>query len=64
MSKLYMGVEIGGTKQQILVVDEGGNIYGRSTRKTNAPRSYQEIFADMAECARDAAKEAESALML
>jgi glucokinase len=39
------------------VVDEDGVIYGRSARKTNAPRAYQEIFYDMAQCAFDAAKE-------
>lgn len=53
----YVGIDLGGTNIAAAVVDEEGTIYGRSTRKTNAPRSYEEIFSDMAECARDAAKE-------
>jgi glucokinase len=38
------------------VVDEYGVIYGRAKRKTRAPRPYNEIFDDMALCAREAAK--------
>ena len=53
----YVGIDLGGTNIAAAVVDEYGTIYGRSTKKTNAPRSYREIFSDMAECARDAAKE-------
>ena len=55
--KYYVGIDLGGTNIAAAVVDEDGTIYGRSTRKTNAPRSYEEIFSDMAECAKDAAKE-------
>ena len=55
--KYYVGIDLGGTNIAAAVVDENGIIYGRSTRKTNAPRSYQEIFSDMAQCAYDAAKE-------
>ena len=53
----YVGIDLGGTNIAAAVVDEAGIIYGRSTKKTNAPRPYEEIFADMAECAREAAKE-------
>lgn len=53
----YVGIDLGGTNIAAAVVDEYGVIYGRSTRKTNAPRPFGEIFSDMAECAKDAAKE-------
>lgn len=53
----FVGIDLGGTNIAAAVVDEYGVIYGRSKRKTNAPRSYEEIFSDMAECAFDAAKE-------
>ncbi len=53
----YVGIDLGGTNIAAAVVDEYGTIYGRSTRKTNAPRPYEEIFSDMAACAFDAAKE-------
>lgn len=55
--KYYVGIDLGGTNIACGVVDEYGVIYGRSVRKTNAPRPYGEIFKDMAECAFDAAKE-------
>lgn len=55
--KYFVGIDLGGTNIVAAVVDENGLIYGRSTRKTNTPRSYEEIFSDMAECAFDAAKE-------
>ena len=53
----YVGIDLGGTNIAAAVVDEYGTIYGRTTRKTNAPRPFGEIFSDMAECAKDAAKE-------
>lgn len=53
----YIGIDLGGTNIVAAVVDENGNIYGRAERKTNMPRSYQEILTDMAECAKEAAKE-------
>lgn len=56
-SHYYLGIDLGGTNIAAAVVDEEGVIYGRSTRKTNAPRPYEEIFNDMAECAFDAARE-------
>lgn len=55
--KYYVGIDLGGTNIVAAVVDEYGVIYGRAKRKTGASRSYAEIFADMAECARDSAKE-------
>ena len=53
----YVGIDLGGTNIAAAVVDGNGVIYGRSKRKTNAPRAYEEIFEDMAECAKDAATE-------
>jgi len=55
--KYFVGIDLGGTNIAAAVVDEYGVIYGRSTRKTNAPRPYGEIFTDMAKCAFDAVKE-------
>ena len=37
------------------VIDEFGNIYGRAIRKNVIPRPYNEIFDDMALCAKEAA---------
>ena len=53
----YIGIDLGGTNIASAVVDEYGVIYGRATRKTNAPRTFEEIFEDMSQCAIDAAKE-------
>ena len=53
----YIGIDLGGTNIVAAVVDEYGTIYGRASRKTNAPRPYQEILTDMAECAKEAAIE-------
>ena len=53
----YIGIDLGGTNIVAAVVDEYGTIYGRSTRKTKAPRAYKDIFKDMSKCAKDAAKE-------
>ena len=55
--KYYVGIDLGGTNIVAAVVDEYGVIYGRAKKKTNASRSYNEIFDDMAECAKNAAKE-------
>ncbi len=45
----HIGIDLGGTNIVAAVVDEYGVIYGRASRKTNAPRPYQEILTDMAE---------------
>jgi len=55
--KYYVGIDLGGTNIAAAVVDEYGIIYGRAKRKTNSSRSYNEIFDDMAECAKEAAIE-------
>lgn len=55
--KYYVGIDLGGTNIAAAVVDEYGVIYGRTKKKTNASRSYNEIFDDMAECAKEAAEE-------
>lgn len=54
--KYYIGIDLGGTNIVAAVIDENGKIYGRSTRKTMLPRTYKEIFEDMAICAKEAAK--------
>lgn len=51
----YIGIDLGDTNIVAAVVDENGVIYGRSSCETNVPRPYQEIFTDMAECAKEAA---------
>lgn len=53
--RYFVGIDLGGTNIASAVVDEFGNIYGRSWRKTSAPRPYNEIFDDMALCAKEAA---------
>lgn len=53
--RYFVGIDLGGTNIACAVVDEFGNIYGRAIRKTNAPRPYNEIFNDMALCAKEAA---------
>ena len=53
--RYFVGIDLGGTNIASAVVDEFGNIYGRATRKTAMPRPYNEIFDDMAFCAKEAA---------
>lgn len=53
--RYFAGIDLGGTNIAAAIVDEYGVIYGRAKRKTNAPRPYNEIFDDMALCAREAA---------
>ncbi|MFA7637136.1 MAG: type I phosphomannose isomerase catalytic subunit [Monoglobales bacterium] len=53
--RYFVGIDLGGTNIAAAVVDEYGTVYGRAKRKTNMPRSYQEIFDDMAVCAKEAA---------
>lgn len=52
--RYFVGIDLGGTNIAAAVVDEYGVIYGRAKRKTLAPRPYNEIFDDMALCAREA----------
>lgn len=52
----FIGIDLGGTNIAAAVVDEYGVIYGRAKRKTLSPRPYNEIFDDMAICAREAAE--------
>lgn len=53
--RYFIGIDLGGTNIAAAVVDEYGVIYGRAKKKTNAPRPYNEVFDDMALCAREAA---------
>lgn len=52
----FVGIDLGGTNIAAAVVDEYGVIYGRAKRKTLSPRPYNEIFDDMAACAKEAAE--------
>ena len=51
--RYYVGVDLGGTNIVAAVVDEYGVIYGRASRKTNAPRPYSEVFDDVVACVRE-----------
>lgn len=53
--RYFVGIDLGGTNIAAAVVDQYGVIYGRAKKKTRAPRPYNEIFDDMALCAREAA---------
>ena len=56
-TRYFVGIDLGGTNIATAVVDDKGNIYGRSKRKTLSPRPYNEIFDDMIKCARDCVEE-------
>lgn len=49
-----IGIDLGGTNLVSAAVDEDGVIYGRARMKTNAPRPWSAVFADMAICAHRA----------
>ena len=55
--RYFVGIDLGGTNIAAAVVDEDGVIYGRAKTKTMSGRPYNEIFDDMAECAKKAAEE-------
>lgn len=54
--RYFVGIDLGGTNIAAAVVDEYGTIYGRAATKTKMPRPYNEIFDDMALCARKSAE--------
>ena len=56
--KYYIGIDLGGTNIVASVVDENYQILTKASVKTNLPRPEQEIAADMAAVARQAAEEA------
>ncbi len=56
--RFFVGIDLGGTNIAVGVCDENGNILGRAKKKTHAPRPYNEIFDDMAECAKLACESA------
>ena len=58
VSKVRVGVDLGGTNISVGVVDSDYNIIGRGGRKTNAPRSAQEIFVDIDAAVREAVENA------
>ncbi|MDR0928910.1 MAG: ROK family glucokinase [Oscillospiraceae bacterium] len=53
-----IGIDLGGSKIAVGVVDENGQILSRSERPTGAKRPWQAVVRDMGECAIDAAKKA------
>lgn len=53
-----IGIDLGGTNIAVGVVDENISIIGRGKRKTNSPRSAEEIFKDMADATKDAIADA------
>ena len=56
--KYYIGIDLGGTNIVAGVVNENYQILTKASVKTNLPRPEQEIAADMAAVARQAAEEA------
>ena len=56
--KYYIGIDLGGTNIVAGVVDENYQILTKASVKTNLPRPEQEIAADMAAVARQAAEAA------
>ncbi len=54
----YIGIDIGGTNIACGIVDDSYQIIARSKVKTNAPRPYTEILADIKESVRLACGEA------
>ncbi len=56
--KYYIGIDLGGTNIVAGVVDENYQSLTKASVKTNLPRPEQEIAADMAAVARQAAEEA------
>ncbi|MCL2023757.1 MAG: ROK family protein [Oscillospiraceae bacterium] len=55
-----IGIDLGGTNIAVGVVDENCKIIGRGTRKTDSPRAYESIFADIVAAAGDALRHAEA----
>ncbi len=53
-----VGVDLGGTNIVAGVINDKYEIIGRAKAKTNAPRSAEEIFADIVTCVKGAAKQA------
>ena len=53
-----VGVDLGGTNIVAGVINDQYEIIGRAKTKTNAPRPAEEIFADIIECIKGAAKDA------
>lgn len=56
--KYYIGIDLGGTNIVAGVVNESYEILAKASVKTNLPRPEQEIAADMAKVAKEAAEKA------
>ncbi len=52
--RYFAGVDLGETNIAVAIVDENGVMYGKSEKKTNLPRQYNEIFDDVAACVKEA----------
>lgn len=52
--RYFAGVDLGETNIAVAIVDENGVTYGKSEKKTNISRQYNEIFDDVAACVKEA----------
>ncbi len=59
---VFIGIDLGGTKIAVGIVNEKGTILKKGSMPTLANRPYQEIVKDMADCCLSTLKEAELSL--
>lgn len=59
MAELRGGIDLGGTKIQTAIVDEGGKVVGEARQPTPTSGGPQDVAKAMAEALREAAKNAE-----
>jgi glucokinase len=59
MARRYGGIDLGGTKIQAVIVDEGHNVLGQARRPTPTEGGPEDVAGEMAQTLRDAAKAAE-----
>ena len=57
MEKYYIGIDLGGTNIAVGLVAEDGRLFVKKSRPTRSGRKAEEIAADMATLAREAAAE-------
>jgi glucokinase len=55
----YGGIDLGGTKIQAVIVDEGHNVLGQARRPTPTEGGPEDVAKEMAQAVRDAAKAAD-----
>ncbi len=61
-SRMYLGVDVGGTKVQAMLVRESGEIVGRQKRSTPRKQGPERIVAALEKCIEDAVKKGEVGL--